>query len=160
MRTIEQRIGRVELSLSRWRRFAIFLGAVVLAGFSMGQVRATKVLRAGEFVVTDGGGKTRATLGVAGGEPALKLYGSDGTVRVAIDLLSQGEPQIKLFRDGKTRVKLGLGYLYNEPVLQMMDAEDHIRVLMRLDVYGDPRLHMSSSQDKVLNIEPSPMRTR
>ena len=77
-----------------------------------------------------------------------------------MDLRDQGNPQIKLYRDGKTRIELGLGYLFNEPVLQMIDEEGNIRVLMRLDRYGDPRLHMSSTKGKVLNIDPSPMRTR
>ena len=77
----------------------------------MGQASGTRVLRASEFIVSDAAGKRRASLGLIGNQPALNLYGSDGTVQVAVDLRDQGNPQIKLYRDGKTRIELGLGYL-------------------------------------------------
>lgn len=65
-----------------------------MAGFVMGQASGTRVLRASEFIVSDAAGKRRASLGLIGNQPALNLYGSDGTVQVAGRETDQKEAEL------------------------------------------------------------------
>jgi hypothetical protein len=93
---LQQRLAKLEKQNRTFRRIAIALlvavGAVLLMGQAAPQHRS---IQAEEFILTDGGGKARASWTVTKGDPTLMFYDHGGDSRMAL-FLNQDEPQIDL----------------------------------------------------------------
>jgi hypothetical protein len=103
LRTIRERLGRVEKENRQLKRIGLALLSLVAAGLVMGQARPTPTLEATAFVVKDDRGVVRAKLFVdpVGQAPSLLLYDSAGVAR------------LRLMQSGKGN-SAGL-ILYNDP---------------------------------------------
>jgi hypothetical protein len=121
--------------------------------------REQESYKASRFIIVDSEGRTRAALGLNGDQPGLKLYGVNGETRAMVEILDNGEPRIGIAKDGVVRAEMSFENFYDGPMFELTDSKGIDVVRLRLDAYDDPRLHLqSTSNGKILNIEPSPMR--
>ena len=72
--TMEQRLGRLERSLRRWRAGGVCALLVALAGMALGQAQTDKIITANKFVLVSADGQERGVLSLDdAGEPYLEL---------------------------------------------------------------------------------------
>ena len=81
------------------------------------------VVRAQQFSLVDQWGNERATLGLdANGEPGIKLFDRNGTMRAQLDTFENTPSLILCDRDGQRRSYYGMDNETGNSILEMMDA--------------------------------------
>lgn len=107
-RSVLSRLKRLEHQNRVLKLVAVGPFILVLVILLMGQTSGS-TRTAGEFLVTDARGRTRATLGFDDtGQPGLCLYDADGRPRLLLSL-EQAQPSIMLYAaDGYPRVGMDL----------------------------------------------------
>ena len=137
-------------------QFRILIVLTVVAGFLGGGVsnlllrggpaaaypvgaQATTVVRATQFVLVNGAGKTQATLSSGTAGPTLTMLDATGHARVALRVLANGTPDLSLSdAAGKARTEVGFiqginpAYPYNYPVMITFDASGTGRLALGL----------------------------
>lgn len=139
----------------------IFSGAVFNQFFTIGKPavaqptpQSVEVIRAEKFELV---GKTeipRAVLELEPhGEPALKLYDAEGSLRVALSLRPDGSPNLLLW-DGQTAApRFGLALLPNgSPSVELADRDGNLRVVFGLGTDGKPVLGLFDQEGNLLPI--------
>ena len=152
--SIEERVERLEKQNKRLK-LALGLLAVLLAvGVTMVTTRQEAIfgetVKAQQFLLTDKGGKTRASLDVTiDGEPYLNLYDKAGKRRFAVGVLKSGEPSLGfLDKNGKRRVAIGIRTA-GEPILRLSDKEGKSRVAISIRKSGDASLQFLDTKKRV-----------
>lgn len=96
---------------------------------------AANVVTAGEFRLVDEHGSLRAKLCMEGGEPALGLGDSAGTVRANVRLNEDGEPALGLY-DAKGQLRAGLGVGAKQGAMfWLCDPDGNVR--LRISLAGE-----------------------
>jgi len=148
--TIEERLANLERELARAKRHNRWLlAAVGLAAGVFGVVwigaaagcnghapagGVATVIRAGQFVLQDGNGKTRATLALTDIGPALCLTDETGNPRAVLTVFKAG-PRLNLFDEkGKDCVRLGANK--DGPMLALTDETGTPRAALGVGKYG------------------------
>ena len=130
--TLTTRLDRLERESRRSRRTALLVLVGAVATVLMGQAaphRVPKSLEAEEFVLRDGRGQVRASLGVAQNPTAtvLQIHGENGKPRTRITVSSDGTSS-----------------------LEVMDAGERVRVLLGVKDNGSPRIWLGSDSGKII----------
>ena len=154
--TTEERLAKVERELgrarrrSRWLLAALALGLGVLALVWASAASAPKAeaqgaaggneIRANRFVVVDENGEERATLGMVGDGPLLRLLDEKGMARA---ILSESKEMEPIVLGGVVRLRAG------GTTLSLHDDTGRGRLLLK--VYKDgPRMSLSDEQGKTI----------
>ena len=132
LRSLTARLERLERESRRWRRatLLVLVGAAALA--AMGQTpphRLSKTLEAEEFVLRDGRGQVRASLGMGQNPTAtvLQIHGDNGKPRTRITVSSDGTSS-----------------------LEVMDGGERVRVLLGVKDNGAPRIWLGNENGKIV----------
>jgi hypothetical protein len=127
-------------SARRWRLLAVAassaLGLATLAGAAAAVSQTFDQVEAKSFVLRDDAGKLRATLAMRpDGTPGLALLGSDGGVRLSLDLGPGDIPSVNL-HDNAGAVRAAVALHENQaPGLALFDAHGTLRA--SIDVGDD-----------------------
>ena len=125
------------------RRYRLTLFTVALVGIGLGltwglvgpevisQAQAadagSKAIRAGQFILEDTSGRTRAMLCVNKGGPVLAMYDANGSPRSSLSVNENGPGLVLLDASGKTRVMLCMNKDLG-PMLALDDTRATLRV--------------------------------
>jgi hypothetical protein len=92
MTSLEERVARVELSVSRWKRAAICLGAALIGVTALGAAPSfiPESLHARRFEVVNEQGKTIAAVGQVQGRGVISLYDESGKLQFVVAAGSDG----------------------------------------------------------------------
>ena len=130
--SLTAQLERLERESRRWRRttLLVLVGAAALA--AMGQTpphRLPKTLEAEEFVLRDGRGQVRASLGMTQNPTAtvLQIHGDNGKPRTRITVSSDGGSS-----------------------LEVMDGGDRVRVLLGVRENGAPRIWLGNENGRIV----------
>lgn len=126
------RLEYLERESRRWRIIALLMVVGAAALVSMGQTsphRLPKTLEAEEFVLRDGRGQVRASLGMAQNPTAtvLQIHGDNGKPRTRITVSSDGSSS-----------------------LEVMDGGERVRVLLGVKDSGSPRIWLGNENGKIV----------
>ena len=146
--TTEERLEKLERTTHRHRLVLAGIGVAVLACAIIWVVIGTagkaqaqspgnppKDIRASQFVLEDGNGKTRALLVMTEDGPGLFLYDENGKLRADLSEIN-GVPAVSLFdKNGKGRTQLHLSK-GDGPELIMNDANGNTLVSLGVNMYG------------------------
>lgn len=91
---------------------------------SVGEILSADVVIAQRFQVLNDQNKSRASLGVISGEPALYLSDSRGEVRGSF-VLMDGNPSLSL-SDAQGNERIFFGVLEGNPILRIYDAKRNV----------------------------------
>lgn len=154
MKTLAQRLDRVERENRRLKRGGAVVLAVVAAVVLMGQAtgdKVAKVLEAESFVVRDSKGALRAILGVwEDDEVRLLLPDRNGKSRAILAVKPDGSPYLGLYdKDGKRRI--GMAVLQDGMLaLGLAYTDDKSRAGLSVGPDGSPRLFLADKAGKVI----------
>lgn len=151
--TTEERVEKLERELATAKRRSCVMlvaTAMTVAGMFLlgaGNSAVQKLVRAQEFDVVDPTGKTRADLSLVDGQPALRVFDQNDTVRAELGLGGSGIPFLCLYdQNGNVRTTLSMG-VSGQPGLELWGQDNSIRAQFRLDRSGQPFLGFSDQSD-------------
>ena len=126
MTDLQHRLEVLERKQRRTQRgllaSVVALGLVVTLGQAAPK-KAPKTIRASQFMVVDGKGRTRASLGMSGGGPELVLMNSRGRGLFQVRVPKIPEKAALYMHDPKSRSGMELAMTTNGPVLHFTDKQ-------------------------------------
>jgi len=163
--TTEERLEKLERELNRASRrkcwllvgmglcFVIVLIACVFRLTAMTAQAAgavPKEIRAANFILEDGKGKTRASLGMSEDGPVLRLNDEKGNMRAA--LYVHDKAGLNLF-DEKNKTRAFLGVVQNVPILFLYDETGNARTQLFFSDKTGPGLFLFDEKHNRLPIK-------
>ena len=130
--TLRKRLERLERESRRLKRATLLIIVGATAALLMGQIaphRPVKTLEAEEFVLRDGRGQIKASLGTTQGPSAtiLQIHGENGKPRTRVTVSSDGTSS-----------------------LEVLDSSEQVRVLLGVRENGSPRIWLGNEAGKII----------
>ena len=148
LRSVLERLTRVEAQNRRLRRAGIVAGIAVGLALLVGQARprsrtgADKAVEAQAFVLRDGQGRERAWLGVWEDSPRLMMYDKQRNLRLGLRVGEDGAPAVILSGPGmKTRAWLRL-HADGAVSLALRDRQGQTRAALGVEKNGVAKLKL------------------
>ncbi len=133
LQTLSERVERLERQNHRLKQTGLLTLLAIASFFLMGQMKATKALEAGKFILKDGRGKMRAELGLLRDRPMLVFYDEAETVMLSMGAQAEGSG-LTIF-DADSRQSAVLDCTANGPVLSFF-SEGQKRLNLSLTTQG------------------------